>query len=137
MSVPWLRPTPASSFTEWSGIICDPLHHAVGTHAPSIVVFAPGKPAKILSKLRFSWTKTTTCLIFPLGPPLGGGTTVLEPLQPATQSAAASATAPRRSIYSGTPPACSISCLTALGFVSWLLQAIAFGRGRGMNRFAG
>src|SRR5215469_5961128 len=104
MSLPSLGPIPASSLTECSLIVCDePLQSGAGEHAPSITVFAPGKPANMLSKLRFSCTITTTCEILPDPAPLGGGTvTTLELLQPAMPASAA--TKIRASNRFMTPP---------------------------------
>src|SRR5277367_5194882 len=43
-----------------------------GIAQPEVGAFAPGYPAKKLSKLRFSWTITTTFLMYWLGEPLCG-----------------------------------------------------------------
>ena len=54
------------------------------TQGPLIAVIAPGKPAKMLLKLRFSCIRMTTCWIEWFGGgAVGGGVTALVLLQPA------------------------------------------------------
>src|ERR1700722_13233455 len=76
-----------------------PLHHfaacPLGLHGPDIAVVAPGKPAKMLLKLRFSCIRMTTCWIEWFAGGAVGGVTALVLLHPANATASDSGRARR------------------------------------------